>query len=55
MHDTVVAQARLLHVPFVFVSGNGTLAECGVGDGLEEGFFVAWFDACFDEVTHGGR
>jgi hypothetical protein len=54
VYQAIIAQARLLHVPFVFVAGNRTLTERAIGDSLQKGLFAALFHACFDEVTHFG-
>jgi len=49
----VVADARLLQVPSIFVAGDRTLAERAVGQGVQQGLFPAGFYTRFDKVTHG--
>ncbi len=39
MRHAVIAEARLLHVPVIFIARNGAPAQRAVGDRLQQGFF----------------
>src|SRR5207245_395750 len=50
----VVADAGLLHVVYVFITGQVALAQGDRSDDLQEGLLPAGLYAGFNEGTHGG-